>query len=102
MLRMSGKHGERGMVYRAAVAGRVVLAILGGYGVASLCTALLSLTLPLVRSEAVTLATLVSFAIMVAAVVYVFAARSLGRAVVGLGSLSLLLGGGLWLVNGFA
>jgi hypothetical protein len=32
----------------------------------------------------------------------VFAARSLGRAVVGLGGLSVLLGGGLWLVNGFA
>ncbi|KAB1070994.1 iron transporter [Methylobacterium planeticum] len=91
-----------GLSYRAAVAGRVVLAALGGYGVAALCTALLSLTLPLVRSEAVTVATLASFAIMVGAVVYVFAARSLARAALGLGAVGLLLGGGLWLVNGFA
>ncbi|TXM90416.1 hypothetical protein FV219_22205 [Methylobacterium sp. WL122] len=74
------KDARRGPAYRLAVAGRIVLAVLGGYAVAALLTALLSLTLPLVRSEAVASATLVSFAVMVAVVVYVFAARTLGRA----------------------
>ncbi|WP_336487850.1 iron transporter [Methylobacterium nigriterrae] len=99
---MSGKHDGRGFAYRAAVAGRVLLAACGGYGIAALFTALLSLTLPLASSEAVAAATVSSFAVMVAAVIFVFAARSLGRAVLGLGVLSLLLGGGLWLVQGSA
>ena len=71
---------RRRPAYRLAVAGRVVLAVVGGYAVAALLTALLALTLPLVRSEAVATATLLSFAVMVAVVVYVFAARTLGHA----------------------
>ncbi|GJD52196.1 hypothetical protein OPKNFCMD_4958 [Methylobacterium crusticola] len=85
---------------RAAVAGRVVLAAGGGYGIAALATALLSLTLPLPRSEAVTAATLLSVAVMVGVVVAVFAARSLLRALVGVGAAGLVLGGALWLVAG--
>ncbi|AWN41353.1 iron transporter [Methylobacterium durans] len=99
---MGQRHEGLGFAYRANVAGRVLLAAFGGYGLAALLTALLSLTLPLTRAEAVAAATLPSFAVMVAAVVYVFAARSLGRAVLGLGGLCLLLGGGLLLVQGQA
>ncbi|TXM76680.1 iron transporter [Methylobacterium sp. WL103] len=96
------KDARRGPAYRLAVAGRIVLAVLGGYGVAALLTALLSLTLPLVRSEAVASATLVSFAVMVAVVVYVFAARALGRAALAVVGLAAVLGGGLWLASGFS
>lgn len=96
------KEGRRGPAYRLAVAGRIVLAVLGGYAVAALLTALLSLTLPLVRSEAVATATLLSFAVMVAVVVYVFAARTLGRAALAVAGLALALGGGLWLAGGFS
>ncbi|KMO41765.1 iron transporter [Methylobacterium tarhaniae] len=85
---------------RASVAGRVVLAIGGGYGIAGLATALLSLTLPMSRAEAVTTATLASFAIMVGIVVVAFAARSLARAAAIVGGLALLLGAALWLVMG--
>ncbi|MDR7039994.1 MULTISPECIES: iron transporter [Methylobacterium] len=92
----------RGIAYRMGVAGRVLLAALGGYGLAALLTALLSVTLPLPRSEAVAAATLPSFAVMVAAAIFVFASRSLARAALGLGALCLLLGGGLWLVQGQA
>lgn len=90
-----------GPAYRLGVAGRVVVAVLGGYGLASLLTALLSITLPLVRSEAVATATLLSFAVMVAVVVYVFAARTLGRASLTVVVLGLALGGALWLAGGF-
>ncbi|RVU16337.1 iron transporter [Methylobacterium oryzihabitans] len=85
---------------RAAVLGRVVLAAGGGYGVAALATTLLSLTLPLPRAEAVTTATLASFAVMVGVVVSVFAARSLARAALGTGGAALVLGAALWLVMG--
>lgn len=83
---------------RASVAGRVLLAAGGGYGIASLATALLSLTLPLPRSEAVAAATLVSFALMAGIVVLVFALRTLLRASVAVGGTALVLGGTLWLV----
>jgi hypothetical protein len=89
---------KRGWRYRSAVAARVLLAAFGGYGVAALATAFLSLTLPMVRSEAVATATLLSFAILAGAVVWVFAARSLTRAAIGLGVPGALLGLGLWLV----
>ncbi len=82
--------------YRAAVVGRVLLAALGGYALAAVTTALLSLTLPLERAEAVTAATLSSFAIMALAVLYVFAARSLGRAALGIGVPLACVSGGLW------
>lgn len=85
---------------RAAVAGRVVLAIAGGYAVAALATALLSLVLPMPRAEAVTTATLLSFAIMVGIVVVAFAARSLGRAAAIVGGIALVLGVALRLVTG--
>ena len=82
------------------MAGRVVLAAAGGYANAALATALLSLVLPMPRAEAVTTATLLSFAVMVGIVVVVFAARSLGRAAAIVGGLALVLGAALWLVIG--
>ncbi|WP_292497310.1 iron transporter [Methylobacterium sp.] len=87
---------RRGWRYRAAVAGRVLLAGFGGYAVAALATAFLSLTLPMVRSEAVATATLLSFAILAGAVIWVFAARTLARATLGLVLPAVLLGLGVW------
>ncbi|GJE61664.1 iron transporter [Methylobacterium trifolii] len=99
-----GARQERwsGPAYRFGVAGRVVLASLGSYVVASLLTALLSLTLPLVRSEAVTAATLLSFLVITLLALYVFAARSLGRAALTLGLVGLALAAALWLAGGFS
>jgi hypothetical protein len=82
---------------RASVAGRVVLAAGGGYGVAALATALLSLTLPMTRSEAVASATLLSFAVMVGIVVLVFSTRTFLRALLTVGGTALVLGALLWL-----
>lgn len=91
------RDGTNSLFWRVSVAGRVVLAAFGGYGLASLATALLSLTLPLARSEAVSAATLLSFALMLAVAIYVFAARTLLRATVTVAAIAVLLGAGLWL-----
>ncbi|GJD69873.1 hypothetical protein MMMDOFMJ_2812 [Methylobacterium gnaphalii] len=84
---------------RAAVAGRVVIATAGGYGIAALSTVFLSLTLPLTRSEAVGAATMLSFVVMVGIVVLVFAARTLLRATIIVAVIAALLGAGTWLVK---
>lgn len=87
--------------YRLAVAGRVLLAAVGGYAVAALATALLALLLPGSRAEAVSAATLISFAIMAAVAIWVFAVRTLVRAVIGLSLIASLMAGGLWLAGAF-
>ncbi|MEH3116469.1 MAG: iron transporter [Methylorubrum populi] len=100
---MASRGGTTSLRDRAAVAGRVVLAAGGGYGVAALATALLSLTLPMARSEAVATATLLSFAVMAGTVVLVFATRTLARAFLTVAGTALVLGGLLWLaMRGFA
>ena len=90
-----------GLSYRLAVAGRVVLATFGGYGVAALSAALLALALPMPRSEAVSTGTLASFAILAGAVIWVFAARTLARAALVLGLVAAMLAGALWLAGAF-
>ncbi|HEV2543637.1 MAG TPA: iron transporter [Methylobacterium sp.] len=89
--------GRTTALERASVAGRVVLAAGGGYGVAALATALLSLTLPMARSEAVASATLLSFAVMAAIVVLVFSTRTFLRALLTVAGTALVLGVLLWL-----
>jgi hypothetical protein len=71
---------------------RVVLAVAGGYGLAALCTMLLSVTLPLPRVEAVLAASMLSFAVYAGAVVWAFAARSVLRACAGMAILAVPLG----------
>lgn len=92
--------GRTTALERASVAGRVVLAAGGGYGIAALATALLSLILPMARSEAVATATLLSFAVMAAIVVIVFATRTLLRALLTVAGTALVLGTLLWLAMG--
>ncbi|MGH1574660.1 iron transporter [Methylobacterium sp. P31] len=88
--------------YRLSVAGRVLLAAFGGYAVAALSSALLSLILPFSQAEAVSTATLASFAILAVAVVWVFTARTLTRAALSLSLLAALLASALWLAGAFA
>jgi len=83
------------------VAARVILAGAGGYAVAALATGWLALVLPGSRAEAVSAATIASFAIMAAAVIWVFAARTLARAALSLGLVAALLSVGLWLAGAF-
>ncbi|MCJ2012358.1 iron transporter [Methylobacterium sp. J-076] len=98
----ASRKGSTGLGDRLGVAGRVVLAIIGGYAVAALATALGALILPLPRAEAVSAATMASFAVMAGAVVFVFATPSLGRAVLGIAGSAAILAAALWLVGGFS
>ncbi|ABY32490.1 hypothetical protein [Methylorubrum extorquens] len=100
MASQGSAQGRTTALERASVAGRVVLAAGGGYGIAALATALLSLTLPMARSEAVATATLLSFAVMTGIVVFVFATRTLLRALLTVAGTALVLGALLWLAMG--
>lgn len=77
---------------RWAVVSRAVAAILGGYVVAALFTAAWSVWLPGPRAEATLTAMMLSFAVHAGAVVWVFAARTAGRAWLGLAAPSLVMG----------
>ena len=66
------------------VASRIVAAIVGGDAFANAVGVLLTRTLPMPRSDAVLTATLASFALYAAAVLWVFAARSARHAWLGL------------------
>ena len=83
MRRLPRKPGP-GAMYRLGVASRAIAAIFGGYVLAALGTALMSLVLPMDRVDAVVSATMLSFTVYTCAVVWVFAARSAARAWFGL------------------
>lgn len=59
---------------------RVGAATLGGYALAYACTGFLSITLPLTKSEAVLTASMMSFVIYTAAILWAFAATTPMRA----------------------
>jgi hypothetical protein len=63
-----------------AIASRALAALLGGYALASAFAAFFSLALPIHRSEAVIASSMASFAVYVAAAIFVFSARSATRA----------------------
>ncbi len=90
---------EDSVGYRRMVASRVLAAAVGGYALAWLATAVLSLLLPRVssasRAEAVLTATMLSFALYTVAVIWVFSARSATRAWAGLGIPAVVLGAAL-------
>lgn len=73
------------------LAGRITAALFGGYALAFGFTAFLSVYLPLARADRVVTASLLCFAVWVAAVIYTFAARSALRAWLWLGALTVLL-----------
>lgn len=72
------------MRHRLGVVSRCLAASAGGYGTAAILAMCLSLTLPMPRGEAVLLASLLSFLLYVAAIVWVFAARTATHAWIGL------------------
>lgn len=61
---------------RLAIASRVAAAVVGGYALTAAATACLSLVLPGPTQTAVMAATMLSFAVYTAAVLWVFAART--------------------------
>ena len=69
---------------RLALISRIVAALIGGYALASVFSIFLSFLLPSALPEAVLGATLFSFAIYTAAIIWVFAAASAVRAWLGL------------------
>jgi hypothetical protein len=71
---------------------RVLLALFGAYGVALQATALLSVVLPLSRIEATMAAIMLGFVIQTLGVIWVVAARTVARAVLGLALPAVLLG----------
>jgi len=66
--------------HRWNVASRTVLAVVGGYATAAMYTASLSLTLPLPRAQAVMAATLFSFALYCALIIWAYSAETARRA----------------------
>jgi hypothetical protein len=93
---------NRDMRYRLGVASRAIAAILGGYVLAAVSTALLSLALPMPRVDAVMTATLLSFTVYTCAAIWAFAARDALRAWLGVGVPVLVMGLGLSLLRSAA
>lgn len=80
---------------------RLLAGVGGGYAVAALFTAVLSSTLPMARSEAVLTATMASFAVHAAVIIWAFAARSALRASAGVLAIAALLVLALYLPRGY-
>ena len=85
---------------RLAIAARIALAALGGYALAGLASAALALALPMDRADAASTATMLSFAVYAAAVLWVFGARRLATAAIGLMLPAVALGGLVWTLHG--
>lgn len=66
--------------YRLGVTSRLLAAVVGGYGLASLASVCLSFWLPLSRADAVVSGMLSSFVFYLLAVIWCFACRSAARA----------------------
>jgi len=81
-----------GWSWRLGIAARTLAAVGGGYALAALATLVLATGLPLARTDAVLLATMLSFVVMTGAVVWAFAARSAAWAWAGLLPPAALLG----------
>lgn len=81
-----GLHGWR-------LFGLVLAAVIGGYSLASGAAIFLGAVLPMARAEAVLAGTLLSFAIYTVAIIWVFSARNLKLAWLGLMLPALLLAG---------
>lgn len=95
--RPGDRHWAGSTLRRGAGIGlRALAGIGGGYGIAALATASLSVGLPMPRAEAVLAATMASFAIYTGAILWAFAARGLPQVWMGTGAVA---GGlGLWLL----
>lgn len=72
--------------YRLGVASRAIAGIVGGYLLTMQTVQVLALTLPMERAAATLTATMLSFAIYAAAVLWAFAARTTTLAWLGIGA----------------
>lgn len=81
---------------RPAIAARTALALLGGYAFTYAFTAALARLLPLDPVDAVTAASLLSFVVYLVFMLWVFAAASLRRVLVGVGLTVPLAAIGFW------
>ncbi|MFC7555897.1 DUF3649 domain-containing protein [Pseudoroseomonas wenyumeiae] len=86
---------------RAGIAMRLLAGAGGGYAVAALFTMALSIGLPMPRAEAVLTATMASFAVYAAAIVWAFAAPGVLRAWAGMAATAALLLLALFLLEGY-
>lgn len=100
---MAIAHAGSAARYRCMVASRALAAALGGYALASLFTAVLAVGLPRVSdtspASALLTATLLSFVVYAAVVVWAFSARSALRAWAGIGVPSAVLAAALWVLK---
>lgn len=100
---MATTHAGSAARYRLMVASRALAGAVGGYALASLCTAVLAVGLPRVSdtspASALLAATLLSFVVYAAAVVWAFSARSALRAWAGIGVPSAVLAAALWVLK---
>jgi ABC-type glycerol-3-phosphate transport system permease component len=78
---------------------RVVAATVGAYALAAAFAYALARALPMTRSEAAAAATMLGTLAMPGAVIWVFAARSAGRAWVGVVMVTLMFGVAAWLLG---
>jgi hypothetical protein len=71
---------DNAMVHRVGVASRIVAGVVGGYVLATLLTGLLAFILPGQRARSLLAATMLSFAIYTAVVIWTFSVRTTARA----------------------
>lgn len=86
--------------YRLSVLSRAAAAAVGGYGFTTALSVLISRVMPLSRSEGVTTAMLLSFAVYACAVMWAFSARTALRAWGGLALSTCLASVAWWLAGG--
>lgn len=79
---------------------RLLAGVGGGYAVAALFAAALSVGLPMPRAEAVLTATMASFAVYAASIIWAFAASGVWRACIGLAVPAAALAALLFLLQG--
>ena len=80
------------------IAARVFAAVVLGYLVTNTSAVLLGFLLPLPKIDAVITASLLSFAIYTALILWIFTVKTLRRVWLGLGLASVVTGGGAWLL----
>lgn len=86
--------------YRLSVLSRAVAATAGGYGLATALSVMISRAIPTSRSEGVTTALLLSFAVYAGAVMWAFSARNAWRAWAGLALPTCVAAVAWWLTGG--
>ena len=77
-------YGKDSLRYRAGVLVRTLVAVVGGHGFSSMCSAAMAIYFPMTPVEAITTATLTAFIIYPGMAIWVFAASTALRATVGL------------------